>query len=768
MATTVEETEAERLRLLGNDAFATQNWERARDLYDRSAACGGNAKTFGNLATTLCKLGHFEQAAQAAQRATELDSAWPKAWWRRGVVAEMLKLFAEAHKYYSMAVELDPKEKTFRQALKSMKKRLDIETTAEGIHTMRSSPGEVQLDQAVQASGYVAWNRFRVNNPGFHTDVYRGRQTTYPTSEQALVGGLSDWVLAMKQAVALLAVTLVPDAKQQFEALQRRGLPAPVMAQQAEQLLGGMPDQGMALQGFAASFSRLGGLDISLETGSGHLPGGGDDRRDQKFCPQPRCLSFMPPFQAVALSMSIHAHVSQHLHLFGKKACMSKGVLDASQAFLTNAAGGNPRVNVEGGIPSSPAEVVAYLQQQLRAGKTWAGGVRMYVSLQHRGTILYGAMIRLFGQVAECYKLEVWAREFITLADATFKVSEQGSYAEKGTCFRPSYRIGMMMSELQSQNALRGDRIDGPYHIEQSLKLCMDICEMARTLEIPIDDPSDYSYKHNVVAFRNKPLALAHSTIGSHLTVLEGILSREMFDEIAATHGLREEENDSRDPFAIIAEHYRIAAEHELPDSATGAIYWWCYAANMARAGSVRGDGDVSRGGYTLGELRSAITSAEDAERARDVGLFGADEQRGGTVDTLAKLTAHHYRSEADSFVLPQVKIVGDDPNKSVRAGDDIICTNYSNFELKDLEFYSAKNQGQLEYMDTSDVDKEHGVAAFEGVPTLEMMCIRELHNQECEFAIGETDAAVIHCKAIMAAQKKTAEAKDRHFKTIE
>jgi hypothetical protein len=41
-------------------------------------------------------------------------------------------------------------------------------------------------------------------------------------------------------------------------------------------------------------------------------------------------------------------------------------------------------------------------------------------------------------------------------------------------------------------------------------------------------------------------------------------------------------------------------------------------------------------------------------------------------------------------------------------------------------------------------------------VPSLVTMCIRALHEQECEFAIGETDAAVIHCKAIMAAQRET------------
>ena len=330
-------------------------------------------------------------------------------------------------------------------------------------------------------------------------------------------------------------------------------------------------------------------------------------------------------------------------------------------------------------------------------------------------------------------------------------MTEEGAYHEKGSAFRPSFRIGMMMSELQSLNVLRGERVDGAFPIGKSLELCVEIAEMARTMEISRGNGpySEYNHAQCDIAFRRKPLAIAHSTIGSNLTTLENQISREQFARIVAQHGLG---NEAIDPFAIIAEHYRIAAEAELPDAENGSIYWWAYAANMARAGNVRGDGDLSRGGYTLGELRSAIAKAEEAERARDVSLFGVNQQRGATFETIAKLTASHYRMELDSFILPEVKIVNEGFDRSLRVGDEIICSNYSAYERKEMAFYASRKTTPTEMMDTSKIEKEYGAAPFHGVPPLETLCIRELHKQDCEFAVGETDAAVIHCKAMMAA----------------
>ena len=37
--------------------------------------------------------------------------------------------------------------------------------------------------------------------------------------------------------------------------------------------------------------------------------------------------------------------------------------------------------------------------------------------------------------------------------------------------------------------------------------------------------------------------------------------------------------------FDLIAKHYRVAAENELPDKENGTIYWWAYAATLAQSG---------------------------------------------------------------------------------------------------------------------------------------------------------------------------------------
>jgi hypothetical protein len=365
---------------------------------------------------------------------------------------------------------------------------------------------------------------------------------------------------------------------------------------------------------------------------------------------------------------------------------------------------------------------------------------------------------RLFGQVAECYEHEKWAREFMTLADLEFKVNEERSYGEKGSAFLLSFRIGMMMSELQSLSVLHGDKLDGPYSVEASLTLCVDIINMADKLEVPrtVGQP-EYCYVQNDVACRRKPLALAHSTLAANVTTFGARLRPEDFERMAIYFGFKNEGDDQRDQFAIIAEHYRIAAEAELPDAQDAAIYWWAYASNMARAGSVRGDGNVSRGPYTLGELRTAIAMAEDAELARDVGLFGVSTQRGGSHESIAKITARHFRTNPDSFILRQVTIASDWPVRLLKIGNDVICPDLGKYERKDIESRKDQHNRYSDLYDTSEIDKDYGPAVIERMPSLETLCIRELHKQQCEFAVGETDAGVIQYKAMVAAQERNA-----------
>ena len=65
--------EAEKLRLAGNDAFMTEDWERAASLYRESLsidpASKNSAKVYSNLAQTYVKLGLYQEAAEAAELA---------------------------------------------------------------------------------------------------------------------------------------------------------------------------------------------------------------------------------------------------------------------------------------------------------------------------------------------------------------------------------------------------------------------------------------------------------------------------------------------------------------------------------------------------------------------------------------------------------------------------------------------------------------------------------------------------------------------------
>jgi hypothetical protein len=662
----------------------------------------------------------------------------------------MLKFFMEAHRFYSIAVDLDPKEKMFRKAALSVEKRLKMTKSPDSQLPTIASVAALDPKERDKVPSIVAWSRFCVDNPDRTFEVYIPRQENFPsggspTSEQWLNQGLYDWSTGLKDAVARLTLSVVPEAREQLQALLGQGLSGPLLMHATRQLLGGNT-QISAMQNLVAALSHLGGLHVTLETG------GTDGNLELMFCPQPDFLSSLAAFQTLGLLSSIRDCVMDMLTVFGNDAKMSISVLAASVTFCANI--GLPKHT--GGKAASPEEVVAYLAQQLRAGHTWDGGVRKYVSLQYRGTILFGSMNRLYGQVAECYKSDLWARKFITLADQEFKVSEERTYAEKGSTFLPSFRIGLMLSELGSLISLRGNQVTGPYPMEASLELSLKIADMAKSMEVPrTDGQPEYCYVQNDVAFRRKPLAMAHSAIASHLTTYEQYLRPEEFDIMAINHGLKSGIDDERDPFAIIAEHYRIAAEAELPDSEHGAIYWWGYASNMARAGNVRGDGDLSRGPYTLGDLRFAIAKAEEAERSRDVGLFGVNKQRGGSLETIAKLTANHFQSERDSFILPQVKLV--ESGRSLKVGNEVICPDISNYERKDTEYYTSRNDQFTDFHDTSEVDKEHGAATFEGIPSLDTLCIRELHKQGCEFAVGETDAAVIQYKWMVAAQKEAA-----------
>lgn len=128
--------EAERLRLAGNDAFMTEDWERAASLYLKSLsidpASKNSAKVYSNLAQTYVKKGMYQEAAEAAERCTSADPEWAKGWWRRATVAALNKSYMEALSHYSNALRLDKTNKVFEKDMRRCAKILGGTITREG------------------------------------------------------------------------------------------------------------------------------------------------------------------------------------------------------------------------------------------------------------------------------------------------------------------------------------------------------------------------------------------------------------------------------------------------------------------------------------------------------------------------------------------------------------------------------------------------------------------------------------------------------------
>jgi tetratricopeptide (TPR) repeat protein len=207
---------------------------------------------FSAQAATLCKLARFSEASEAAERATTLAPTWAKGWWRRGVIAEMHKLFVKAYQFYSIAIDLEPKEKTFRKAAESVEKRLKIVSkieTADGktLPTVDGRIGGIQdAEMTQQPPGTLAWARFCADNPEQTLEVYVPRQQNFPTgtsptSEQWLNQGLHSWSVGLRDGAASLTITTVQHAYDQYQDLLQQGLSGPVLAQASRQLLGGEP-----------------------------------------------------------------------------------------------------------------------------------------------------------------------------------------------------------------------------------------------------------------------------------------------------------------------------------------------------------------------------------------------------------------------------------------------------------------------------------------------------------------------------------------------
>ena len=436
------------------------------------------------------------------------------------------------------------------------------------------------------------------------------------------------------------------------------------------ELLGAKPDFYESLQDLSFGFAFLTGTHVVVEN------------NDDWFAPSPLPLQWLPNQQGLVIFMVIayEARAIKTEFRFDNTARISTGIYEGLQSFyMTLQMPSNMREQV--GTSGSPEEVVEYIEQQLKSGRTWdKGGLRRFVHLQYRGCILYAAQLRLLDRMVPALDHFRWARKFMTIANESFKVQLESSYDEKGSTFMPCYLVGNLVAEAETFIYLRGINwkpCTGTYTVDDELGLLTEIIRLAE-LSIKWEQAADFSGISCDVAYRRKPLAYAHSTIAYNILNMSNMFQSEEIDPVLIRHKLKLP-NDTRNNYAIIAEHYRRAAEYEVDDSSNTSLYWWGYAGTMIRSGSVRGDFAVSSG-YTLGDLRHAIHKSEEAQRCKDTELFVRESVHvasGIQFQKQAKCVSEYLSKEEEDFFLPETTFVRNANGiLQLLMGDLTVCEN--------------------------------------------------------------------------------------------
>ena len=255
--TETDEEKSERLRLEGNEAFSQQDYTKAIQLYEESNAHKEQAKTYSNLAAALCKdKDRIHDAIKAAERATILDPSWGKGHWRYGMLLEQNFEFDKAKKQYEKAVENEPNEVSFQNALKTLDRKLASINKQKGnavsagarqqqrsqqrrnivrqqqnataaTASASPSPSSLQLTdrkELLKRPGYKAWmEAVTITGPGSTFKVlgkYALLQNSSSkhllaskvTSRQWLILGYADWINGMKRSIAEFAKSVSKEA----------------------------------------------------------------------------------------------------------------------------------------------------------------------------------------------------------------------------------------------------------------------------------------------------------------------------------------------------------------------------------------------------------------------------------------------------------------------------------------------------------------------------------------------------------------------------
>mgnify|MGYP005872473647 CR=1 FL=1 len=101
---------------------------------------------------------------------------------------------------------------------------------------------------------------------------------------------------------------------------------------------------------------------------------------------------------------------------------------------------------------------------------------------------------------------------------------------------------------------------------------------------------------------------------------------------------------------------------------------------------------------YTIGDLRNVKKRAFEAEVARDVILFGPnDDTHGNTDEALVCMLVDYYQAKPDSYRLPRHQLVGKGGVVSVVTnGGDVVCPNLGKYDSQALPQSNGEPQSDV------------------------------------------------------------------------
>ena len=560
--------------------------------------------------------------------------------------------------------------------------------------------------------------------------------------------GLAEWYKAMRCALFLIAYQAQqsrPACRRLVESVQRLRLqmtgstdllPNDEFEFQCWSQFDGII-KSQVVDDLCSAFTHLGGQYIMFEMGD-------DEENQSRYIPIPDCLSYMPRGQALigAINCGITCQAMDLLQDLGLGNVVVSEAVHAAMYNGLRAGGASLPTHIKVGTPK---EAFSCCLDKFRAGLTFDDGLRRYISLLYRGTVVFSLIIRIHNMADKFCAYLRWAREFIELVDEHFHVRETGNYAEVGSCFRASFQINILWAEIDAYHFLMPNTRSAKIKMTSGafpLVGFLQLLKKARDLiEIPFaTNVGDYQEYSMATAFKRKPTARVFSLLAANMKDMASRMDQDDFRALLVDTG-HIDADCSLSPDGIIASFYRRAAEAELPDDENASIYWLAYGANCCEA-------DESDG-YTLGNLREALRNATRAQQCRDVGIFGPDTDAGGSYGSLCKIVCEHYLTETnDSFILPQVCITDRGKSTTLELGNKIICRDFGRLIEEEQKRFADYQQEKDDTL-FDEFEAEHGEAENQGVPSLTMLAVRSLHKAGYDYAKGERDPSSIILKAM-------------------